>query len=73
MNRRITDNLRRAECAADILTAYCHRSGSEPEHALTDLLADLMHWCNANGQDFQTALDRAREHHNEEIDNLSNP
>ena len=34
------DNLRRAERAADILTAYCHRAPTEPEHALTDLLAD---------------------------------
>lgn len=63
------DIIRRAERAADILTAYCHRAPSEPEHALTDLLADLMHWAHANGQDFQTALEGAREHHKEEADN----
>jgi hypothetical protein len=67
------DNLRRAERAADILTAYCHRAPAESGHALTDLLADLMHWAAANGQDSQTALEGAREHHNEETDNLSNP
>lgn len=66
MNRRITDNLRRAERAADLLTAHCHRAPAEPEHALTDLLADLMHWAQANGQDFQSALDDARMHFDEE-------
>lgn len=67
------DNLRRAERAADILTAHCHRCGSEPDTVLTDLLADLMHWAHVNGQDFQTALEGAREYHNEETDNLRNP
>ena len=46
----------------------------DPETVLTDLLADLMHWCDvqkASGCmpepiDFESALERARDHYGEE-------
>lgn len=60
------DNLRSAERAADILTAYCHSAGCDPEDALPDLLADLAHWCDANGQSLSAALGRACNHYSEE-------
>jgi len=47
---------------------------TDPETVLGDLLADLMHWCDAqktNGSleesiDFESALERAHDHYNEE-------
>jgi hypothetical protein len=46
----------------------------EPETVLVDLLSDLMHWCDAQKAnsalekaiDFELALERARNHYNEE-------
>jgi hypothetical protein len=46
----------------------------DPETALGDLLADLMHWCDVHrtnnsvtgSVDFESALRRARDHHREE-------
>lgn len=33
---------------------------------LGDLLANLMHWCDRNEQDFETELERARGHYEAE-------
>jgi len=46
----------------------------DPETVLGDLLADLMHWCDvqktndsrAESIDFESALERARDHYSEE-------
>jgi hypothetical protein len=46
-----------------------------PETVLSDLLADLMHWCDVRQSDsepremiaFDSALERARDYYNEEI------
>jgi hypothetical protein len=48
----------------------------DPETVLGDLLADLMHWCDVQKTkgsieesiDFESALERARNHHKEEYD-----
>lgn len=48
--------------------------GSDPETVLGDLLADLMHWCDARAPsgrltqfvDFESALKRARDHYGNE-------
>ena len=54
--------------AQTVIDAYCqttkHRS---PEEALIVLLADLMHWTDGNGLDFQKALDHAQFHHHAEV------
>jgi len=47
---------------------------TDPETVLGDLLADLMHWCDAQKTcgnleesiNFESALERARNHYNEE-------
>jgi hypothetical protein len=48
---------------------------ADPETVLADLLADLMHWCDAQKTnrhlggtvDFQSALKRARDHYKHEF------
>jgi hypothetical protein len=64
---RAAIRLRRAT-AQVVIDAYCqatkHRA---PDEALIDLLADLMHWTDGNGLDFQNALDHARVHHDAEV------
>jgi len=48
---------------------------SDPETVLSDLLADLMHWCDAGRSDpelheeirFDSALERARDYYSEEV------
>jgi hypothetical protein len=47
---------------------------TDPKMVLSDLLADLMHWCDSqkaagkleNSIDFESALQRARDHYYEE-------
>ena len=39
---------------------------SDYEAALTDLLCDLMHWCDRNDLDFDDQLSRARRYYDEE-------
>lgn len=56
----------RAEWAHAAILAFEKTTGSEREESLGDLLADLMHWCDRNNQDFDLALDRARAHYQEE-------
>ncbi|HXM35913.1 MAG TPA: hypothetical protein VN920_12040 [Pyrinomonadaceae bacterium] len=47
---------------------------TDPETVLADLLSDLIHWCDApiggleEAIDFESALERARNHYNEECD-----
>jgi hypothetical protein len=48
-------------------------TGTDQEAALGDLLADLMHWTDRNGQDFDAALDRARGHYEAETVALEQP
>jgi len=56
-----------AACAANALRAFRRATGTNPEDAVADLLADLMHWCLQNGQDFEKELERARRHAREEL------
>ena len=56
------------------LSSFASESGqsddltTDPETVLGDLLADLMHFCDARGTDFDSALERGRNHHSEEIE-----
>jgi len=87
MSRRLakenapTGNADRALWGGFALSTFARISGSEqdlhtePETVLTDLLADLMHWCDNGGIlgskigsiDFDSALGQARIHHCQEI------
>ena len=57
----------RADWAGAALSAFMQETGTDEEDALGDLLADLMHWADRNGYEFDAALDRARGHYEAEI------
>lgn len=59
-------NGKRATWAGNALAIFMHDTGTDEEAALGDLLGDLMHWCDRNNHDFETALTRAREHYSVE-------
>lgn len=61
MNRGQRENLRRETRAAEALSPYL--IDQEDIEAVTDLVADLFHWCAANDVDIIIALDAAREHY----------
>lgn len=56
----------RAAWAAAALRCFSQETGTDDEDALTDLLADLMHWSDRNGGDFENALHFARLHYDAE-------
>jgi hypothetical protein len=56
----------RAEWAAIALDAFQRLTGTDDEDVLSDLLCNLMHWCDRNDCGFDTALSRARMHHEAE-------
>ena len=31
-----------------------------------DIIADILHWCDRNGEDFEDLLERGRDYHKEE-------
>jgi hypothetical protein len=64
------DNTLRAELAALAVRAYAERTGvlgEEPALAISDLLGDLMHLCDALGLDFQGLVDRGAYHYEPEL------
>jgi hypothetical protein len=56
----------RAEWAASSLRHFQCITGADFEDALSDLLGDLMHWCDRNASDFEKELSRARAHYEAE-------
>jgi hypothetical protein len=52
--------------AAQAVRAFQEATGADDEDALSDLLADLMHWADRNKYDFDAALLRARDHYHAE-------
>lgn len=60
-------NGKRAAWAANALAVFMAETGVDKEDALCDLLADLMHWCDRNDDDFDKALNRARWHYDAEV------
>ncbi len=56
----------RSAWAGSALATFMLVTGTEAEDALGDLLADLMHWADRKGYDFDAALDRARFHYEAE-------
>jgi len=61
-------NAERAQRAARVLTDYKrrHDPGEDAETVLTDLLADLLHYCDKTDLDFAKIEERARGHYLEE-------
>lgn len=54
----------RAEWAAEALLMFMSVTGTDQEDAVADLLCDLMHWCDRNGETgFVSELERARMHY----------
>jgi hypothetical protein len=56
----------RSSWADKAISAFRDATGTDREDALTDLLADLMHWADRAGYGFREALDRARSHYEAE-------
>ena len=56
----------RAEWAAAALRHFRCITSTDDGDVIGDLLADLMHWCDRNGVEFDTALSRARRHYEAE-------
>jgi hypothetical protein len=56
-------NERRAAWAGLAIAAFMAATGTDLGDALPDLLADLMHWSDRTGYDFDAALERARDHY----------
>ena len=52
--------------AAVALEEFRRQTGADLEDAVSDLLADLMHWCDRFGQEFQNEFRRAMNHYSEE-------
>lgn len=57
----------RAEWADKGVRAFQNAVKTDDESVLGDLLADLMHWADKNNYDFDSALERGRDHYTEEI------
>ena len=56
----------RASWAGAAIEAFIVETGTDEEDALSDLLADLMHWCDRNNYDMDAALERSRGHYEAE-------
>lgn len=56
-------NTQRAAAAASALDAFRLHTGADLEDAASDLLADLMHWCDRHGPGFAVELLRAHTHY----------
>lgn len=56
----------RAGWAGLAITAFQQATGTDDEDALSDLLGDLLHWCDRNNFDFDAALSRGRWHYDAE-------
>ena len=59
-------NTKRADWAESALVTFRHKTGTDKEDCLCDMLADLMHWCDRYGLDFDTEEVRARYHYEAE-------
>jgi hypothetical protein len=57
----------RAAWAEHAMAAFQVATGTDDEDALSDLLADLMHWADRAKYDFDAALIRGRDHYEAEM------
>ena len=70
-NQMTVTNRDRAEWAGAALRHFQCATGTDYDDALPDLLCDLHHWCDRENVNFQSALDRAREHYDTESSTTS--
>lgn len=63
------DNTARATFAAEALVVFGERTGATDDltTTVTDLLANLMHFCDAVGLEFDTEVGRAGYHYSAEL------
>ena len=59
-------NETRAGWADDCIAHFMGSTGAELGDALSDLLCNLMHWCDRNGLQFENELERAAKHYAQE-------
>ncbi len=59
-------NEQRASWALQTIHLFQRATGTDDEDALADLLCDLMHWCDRNGESFRLELGRAVMHYEAE-------
>jgi hypothetical protein len=65
----MTQNEKRADWADKAINTFIETTGTDPEDALSDLLCDIMHWCDIyEAHDFDVALQRAKGHYDYEIE-----
>ncbi len=53
----------RAEWAELAILAFRKATGTDEEDAVCDLIADLQHWCDRNGYDFEAEVKRGNGHY----------
>jgi hypothetical protein len=61
-------NEKRSEWAWKAIHEFQRLTGAEKVDAVSDLLADLMHWCDRSGQSFEAELRRGRCHYRAETE-----
>jgi hypothetical protein len=66
-NQMTVTNNQRAEWAAAALKHFQTLTGTDHADSLADLLCDIHHWCDRENTNFQSALDRARQHYDAEF------
>ncbi len=59
-------NDKRSAWAAVAVRAFIDETGTDEEDAVCDLVADLIHWCDRHGYDFERELSRGRSHYDAE-------
>jgi hypothetical protein len=61
-------NDQRAQSADAALLEFRRLTGAGAGDAVSDLLADLLHWCDRHGQDFDAELRHGRNHYEVETE-----
>lgn len=64
---KIVNNEDRAEVAHRCIMYFEQQSGDDRDNSLRDLLANLMHWADEQGEDFDDALRVARMNYAAEV------
>lgn len=64
--RRSRSNGDNADEAAEYLSLVSDRDALDNDEALTDLLTNILHWCDREHVSFQRAFNNARMHHEAE-------
>lgn len=59
-------NDERADWADGCIARFMSITGCDREDAPSDLLCNLMHWCDRNGLQFEDELDRGKDHYIDE-------